>query len=164
MKILRHMLIVMIAGIVAGCASFEFSDYVPRQAGSLDDASGSEQIAVSLRPDAPSIRRGDNLGFSVAIRNISGQTVVLPKNPDVMLTWIYPDGQRDNLIRGESDAAPGELVKLDPGQEMIRHSTIKTYYFHRSGITEFRAIVSAAGPADAWSGRAISNGYGVMID
>ncbi len=165
MKTLKHIVALSAAGLLAACSSLAPTVYIPKQNGSLGDASSSGDISVALHPESPSIRRGDKINFDISIRNIGAQPVVISRNPELTLTWIYPDGRHDNSIGGLAAPPPGsDLVTLDPGQQIVEHSSVLTYYFHRLGITEFRAIVSATGPANAWTGRAISNGYGVMIE
>jgi hypothetical protein len=159
----RNMIATLAAVVLAGCASIP-APYQPMQAGNLNDGSGAGSIAVVLNADRDTIRRGDTLRFSVAIQNVGTQPVVLPRDPDTQLTWVYPDGRRDNLIKDSAAPANSELVRLEPGQQLTHKSTIPTYYFHRSGITEFRAIVSAAGTGNTWNGRAVSNGFGVMVE
>lgn len=155
---------VAVGVLLAGCASFEPPRYVPQRAGSLDDGKNGGGIAVTIRPDQDAVRRGDVIDFTVAIRNVGSQEVMLPRDPDLILTWVYADGRCDNQIVDAPTIAPVDLVRLLPGQELVRRPSLKTYYFHSRGITEFRAIVSAAGPASTWTGRAISNGFGVMVN
>lgn len=164
MNLKPQLLTLMIAGLLCGCASFEPPAYRPLHSGNLGDAEADGAISVTLTPDRETIRRGEVLGFAVAIRNVSQQPVLLPGEPEMMLTWIYPDGRHDNQINGEPSPASTAAVRLAPGESLVRRSALKTYYFQRGGITEFRAIVSAAGPAEGWSGRTSSNGYGVMVE
>lgn len=165
MNVTKKIAALVAMAMLAGCASFSPAPlYVPRQAGNMGDGDSGAGVVVVLKPDRVSIHRGELLGLSVAIRNVGAEAIILPRKPDTLLTWIYPDGRHDNVVRDTAEVAGTELAKLEPGQEIVQHATIKTYYFNRSGITEFRAIVSAAGPANCWTGRVASNGFGIMVD
>ena len=160
----KNLALVAVALLLAGCASFGPPDYRPQHAGSIGEGDNSGNISVVLQSDQTAIHRGDELGFSVSIRNVGQQAVLLPRNRDLMLSWVYPDGRRDNFIRDSRDVANAEIVHLEPGEQIVQRSSLKTDYFHRRGITEFRAIVSAAGQENTWTGRATSNGFGVLVE
>jgi hypothetical protein len=165
MNVAKKILFLAGASFLAACSSVMPVVYVPQQSGTLNDSSVSGNISVTLKPDQADIRRGEPLGFSVTMQNVSLQTILLPRQPDVVLTWIYPDGKRDNLIRDtDSLQANPEFVKLAPGAQIVSRLSIKTSSFHRAGIFEFRAIVSAAGADKTWAGCAVSNGFGVMVE
>jgi len=163
MSLKKEILMLLGAGLLSGCASYG-PPYVPQHTGSLNDAENFGDVAITLRPDRSTIRRGDVIDFSVVIRNVGSEPVIVARNADVLLTWVYSDGRCDNLVRDAAREVHYDLVRLLPGEEIVRRSSLKTYYFHRGGITEFRAIVSAGGPKDAWTGRAVSNGFGVMVN
>jgi hypothetical protein len=165
MNTVKQSVAILMGLLLAGCASFgpRSMEYKPQCVGSLADGSATESVAVELRPDHPTIHRGQELGFSIAIRNIGRDAIVLPSQPDILLMWVYPNGRRDNFIGDSMPRTASDVVKLEPGQQMVQRSTLKTYYFARAGITEFRAIVSAAGFPDGWTGRVVSNGFGVMV-
>lgn len=165
MNMAKKITALVAVALLSGCASFEPPVvYHPQQAGNLADGDLGAAVSVVLKADQESIHRGDLLGLSIAIRNVGKTAITLPRNPDTLLTWVYPDGRRDNIIKDAADVAGTELTKLEPGQELVQRSVIKTYYFKHSGITEFRAIVSAAGPANCWTGRVASNGFGIMVE
>lgn len=164
MNVKAQLMAAAIATMLAGCASFDPPKYRPHRAGSLNDGENGGSIAVTIRPDQDSVRRGDVIDFTVAIRNVGAQELMLPRDPDLILTWTYADGRCDNQVRDAATVVPVEMVRLLPGEELVRRSSLKTYYFHSRGITEFRAIVSAAGPAASWTGRAVSNGFGIMVN
>lgn len=153
--------------LVTGCGTVR-QVYKPTHLGNLADHRGDSGIEIMLKPDKYRAHIGDPLTFTVAIRNISQEPIYLPAEPEVMMTWVYPDGKRDNLIRAKREGAQ-PLQILEPGQERIAHSVITTYYFDRGGIHEFRAILFGdrlamnTGGAP-WQGRAVSNGFGVLFE
>lgn len=152
---------------VAGCGSVKQS-YKPSQLGNLGDHQPGGGIEVEIVPDKYRARIGDPLSFKVVIRNVSDQTILFPADPDLLLTWVYPDGRRDNLIRGEKKGSP-KAIALGPGESIVMNSVITTYYFDRTGIHEFRAVVRgedvAMSPTSrVWAGRAVSNGFGVLFE
>jgi hypothetical protein len=166
-KLLKGCGAVVLGGLLAGCGSVSQA-YKPTQLGNLADNRDGSGIEVTLSPDKYRARIGDPVTFTVVIRNIGAEPVLFPSDPDLLVTWVYPDGKRDNLIRGERKKAP-KMLLLSPGDEHIAHSVVTTYYFDRSGIHEFRAIVSGEQLAmnterHAWQGRAVSNGFGVLFE
>lgn len=157
----------VIAVLLIGCGTVKQA-YKPSHLGNLADHQSSSGIEVTLIPDKYRARIGDPVTFTVVIRNVNSQPILFPTDPDLLLTWIYPDGRRDNLIRGERKVATDYTV-LAPGEEHVERSVVTTYYFDRGGIHEFRAIVSGDEVAmnagrPAWHGRAISNGFGVLFE
>lgn len=114
---------------------------------------------------------GEPLYFTVIIQNVGDKPLWLPRNPDLLLTWVYPNGRRDNFIRERPPAqffSAHNAVLLQPGQQMTRTIAVKTYYFPLPGITEFRAILRGTGNTNPdlqpfWSGRVESNAYGIRV-
>lgn len=157
------------AGIcLSGCGTVHEA-YKPEHLGNLADNASGSGIEITLNPDKYRARIGDPLTFEIVIRNVGDQPVLFPADADLLLTWVYPDGKRDNLIRGDRKLPASEGTLLAPGQEKVEHSVVTTYYFDRGGIHEFRAILTAdasasTGPRGAWRGRAISNGFGVFFE
>lgn len=157
----------VLGGFLVGCGSVSQA-YKPNQLGNLADNRDGSGIEVNLSPDKYRARIGDPVTFKVTIRNIGSETILFPADPDMLLTWVYPDGKRDNLIRGERRTAP-KMLALAPGDEHVAHSVVTTYYFDRGGIHEFRAIVSGEqlvmnADRPTWQGRAVSNGFGVLFE
>lgn len=157
----------MAASLLAGCGTVHEA-YKPTQLGNLADNRNDSTIEVTLRPDKYRARIGDPVTFTVVIRNIGTEPILFPSDPDLLLTWVYPDGKRDNLIRDQRQGAP-EMTVLKPGEEHVAHSVVTTYYFDHGGIHEFRAVVYGEQVAmntgrPAWQGRAVSNGFGVLFE
>lgn len=158
--------LVTVLGVV-GCGTVKQS-YKPAHLGNLADHQAESGIEVTIVPDKYRARIGDPLSFKVVIRNISNQPILFPSDPDLLLTWVYPDGRRDNLIRGEKKGS-SKMITLAPGESIVLNSVITTYYFDRAGIHEFRAILRGEQMAmstnnRAWAGRAVSNGFGVLFE
>lgn len=165
-QFLAGWLAVVSIGFLTGCGTVQQA-YKPDHLGDLSDDEIGQGIQVTLVPDKYRARIGEPVTFKVVIRNVGDQPVWIPGDPDLLLTWVYPDGRRDNLIRGMPSSAPKSAVLLKPGQERVEHSVVTTYYFSRAGIHEFRAILTAdAAPKTqpGWTGRAISNGFGVFFE
>ncbi|MFH0909632.1 MAG: hypothetical protein V1929_12800 [bacterium] len=156
--------------LLTSCATVEKA-YIPKKMGNLEDSQASGGIRMSLVPDHYQAKIGDLLTFSIVLKNVSTEPIWIPKEPEFLLTWVYPDGKRDNMIRDletNKTYTRANAVLLQPGQEKIYRSVITTYYFNRQGITEFRALVSVDKPASSdlnpfWNGYAESNGYGVYL-
>lgn len=167
MKTITGWLALIGMGLMTGCGTVQQA-YRPDHLGDLSDDEIDQGIRVTLVPDKYRARIGEPVTFKVVIRNVGDQPVWIPGDPDVLLTWVYPDGRRDNLLRGLSSSTPPKnAVLLRPGQEQVEHSVVTTYYFNRAGIHEFRAILTADASPKAqpgWTGRAISNGFGVFFE
>ena len=155
--------LVVVLGLT-GCGTVQQA-YKPDHLGNLSDDEMDSGIRITLSPDKYRARIGDPVTFKLVIQNVGTEPVWLPGDPELLLTWVYPDGRRDNLIRGDKPLSDSVAVLLKPGQQRIEHSVVTTYYFDRSGIHEFRAILTAhAGQGQSWAGRAISNGFGVFFE
>jgi len=166
MNKLLTMMAVMGMGMMTGCGTVQQA-YKPGHMGDLSDQEVAEGIRVTLTPDKARVRIGEPVSFKVLIRNVGDKAVWIPADPDLLMTWVYPDGRRDNLVRGMQTVPHKNSVLLTPGEERIENSVVTTYYFSRTGIHEFRAILTAdaSGKQTAgWSGRAISNGFGVFFE
>ena len=160
----------LVAILATGCGTVPNS-YIPSTVGPMENAKPTGPIEVLISTSQDSACVGDNLYFTVVIRNRGPEAVWIPRDPDVLLTWIYPNGQRDSFMREfsqEQHFSETDAVLLRPGQQMTRSVVVKTYYFPRPGITEFRALVHASRNTNSrlqpfWNGRSESNSYGVMV-
>lgn len=166
MKKSLSMLALLGVGLMTGCGTVQQA-YKPDHLGDLSDQEIASGIRVTLVPDRQRARIGEPVSFKVIIRNVSDRAVWIPDDPDLLMTWVYPDGRRDNLVRGMQTVPHTDAVMLKPGEERVENSVVTTYYFSRTGIHEFRAILTAdaSGKQRAgWSGRAVSNGFGVLLE
>ena len=153
--------------IFSGCGTVREA-YIPDHLGNMSDFRNDQGIKITLIPDKYRAQIGDKLIFKTVIQNVGQDPVVIPSDPDLLLTWVYPDGRRDNLVRDEEGARPHDQLVLEPGQKHVVESVVATYYFDRIGIHEFRAVLygrnALARNETAWTGRAISNGFGIYFD
>jgi len=171
MKIVLQILVLCIVLAMMGCASMP-SEYRPNTVGSLEDADLNNEIEVSISTRENTAYIGRPIVFNVSIKNIGTHPLWIPRNPDLLFTWIYSNGRHDNFLREfepERYYSKHDSVLLRPGQQMIKSVTIKTYYFLRPGITEFRAVLHASrntNPklAPFWHGKIESNAYGVLVE
>lgn len=154
--------------LAVGCGTVQ-QTYKPSKLGFIADHQPYEGIEVTLVPDKYRARIGDPVSFVITIKNVSNAPILFPEDPDVLLTWVYPDGKRDNLIRPERTEAPKYRI-LRPGETFVANAVVTTYYFDHSGIHEFRAIlrntpvaVSSTG-RPPWQGRAVSNAFGILME
>jgi hypothetical protein len=171
MKAIRIFATWVLAGILlAGCAEMP-GPYVPARVGAIRDTITSGNLEVLIDTDDREALIGQPILFRVTIRNSGQQALWVPKDPDLLFTWIYPDGRRDNFLREfetERFYDQDDAVLLKPGFQINKYVQIKTYYFERAGITEFRALLHAGrntNPAltPFWHGEVMSNGYGVLV-
>lgn len=156
--------------LTAGCGTVP-RRYIPQQVGEIPAKNQSSPIEVLIVPSQEIILLGDVLYFTVIIRNRAPHPIWMPRNPHVALTWVYPNGDRDNFLREFPSFeffSEQTAVLLQPGQQMNRTIAVKTYYFPLPGITEFRAILHCpenTNPAlkPFFSGRVGSNAYGILV-
>lgn len=159
-----------LAFAAAGCATTP-KPYVPVTLGSLDDPETDGQLEVWISTSQEAAFIGDPIFFTVTIRNTGTRAVWVPRNPDLLMTWIYPNGRRDNMLREfsrDQHYSASEAVLLRAGQQMTKSVAVKTYYFPRTGITEFRAVLHAGRNTNSelspfWQGELQSNAYGIMV-
>ncbi len=158
------------ACLLGGCGTMPNS-YIPRTLGSLQNAERTDDLHVSMAPGSEIAYRGEPIVFHLTLRNTGSRTFWIPRRPDVLLTWTYPNGVHDNFIRDFQEARffqRDEAVRLEPGGELTIDIPVRTYYFTMNGITEFRAVVHSSrntNPALApfWHGRILSNAFGVLV-
>lgn len=169
-SIVRGIILGFVLLSLVSCGTFE-QPYKPSRIGSVDNPPLESPLVLQLASAQDAVTLGEPIYFTVIIRNTSDKAVWLPRNPDVLLTWIYPDGRKDNFLR-ETPApqffTQHNAVLLHPGQQMTRTITVKTYYFPLPGITEFRAVLRGVQNTNGelqpfWSGRIESNAYGVKV-
>lgn len=156
--------------LTAGCGTVP-RRYIPGQVGEIPSNDQSSPIEVLIVPNQEIVARGEVLYFTVIIRNRAPHPIWIPRNPHVVLTWIYPNGDRDNFLREFPSLeffSEQTAVLLQPGQQMNRTIAVKTYYFPVTGITEFRATLHCpenTNPAlkPFFSGQVGSNAYGILV-
>ena len=156
--------------MLSGCATVP-TPYKPSTVGSLNDSQAKDALEVVIEPQCTHAIIGEPIRFAIRLRNVGTQAFWIPRDPDLMFMWVYPNWRRDNFLAefdGERDYADREVTLLRPGAELSKQFTIKTYYFNREGVTEFRALVHASRNTNPsftpfWHGKALSNAFGVMV-
>ena len=159
----------LVCGWMAGCSTTPSSREADAPVGQLDNVETSGPIKVTLRSNEFRARRGEPIRFEVQIENIAHEPIWLPKEPAIVLVWIYPNGRKDNTMTPISDRVSSGLDKvqqLRPGEQIVRQMTVSTRYFPQEGVSKFQAIVQVptnmvepALPA----GRFASNRFGVFV-
>lgn len=161
----------LMALLLMGCGTVQHA-YIPDETGPIGTPETEAGLSVALSPDSSQVEPGTPIDFTITLRNVSDRQITLPRDPSVRLIWVYPNGQRDNFLvetTEERHYQPRELMTLKPGQALILHRTVKTYYFPFRGITEFHAqllVPRNTNPriSGVWTGQLKSNRFGVLVD
>ncbi len=176
MKAIRS---IVFLALLTGCGTLNNS-YRPAVVGPVDSCTRVRDLAVVLVGTqeaktsryADRVRLGEPVHFSVVLKNVGTNDLWVPKNPEILFSWIYPDGQRDNHLREipkDHFYQADDVVLLKPGQSLKQPYQLKTWFFRKTGIVEFRAIVQISRNTNrdlpaVWSGRVVSNGYGILVE
>jgi hypothetical protein len=156
--------------LLAGCSTVP-NRYIPNAVGSLNDADDSNILRISITSESPELSIGEPVVFRVNVKNISTMPLWVPRDPEFFFTWIYPDGRHDSFVyepQRDQFYTKEDSVCLRPGQQFVKSISIRTYYFERKGITEFRAYLRMGrntNPAlmPFWNGELASNSYGINL-
>ena len=168
---LQFSLLLAISLFLAGCTTVP-NRYIPNAVGSLNDADNTNNILrASIELANPESFIGEPIVFKVVIKNISEMPLWLPRDPEFFFVWIYPDGRRDSFVyepQRDQFYSRADAVCLRPGQQIMKSVAIRTSYFQRNGITEFRAYLRTGRNTNPelspfWDGELASNSYGVMV-
>lgn len=167
---LQFSFLLAVSLLLAGCSTIP-NRYIPNAVGSLNDADDSNILRVSITSENPELSIGEPIVFRVSIKNVSKLPLWVPRNPDFFFTWIYPDGRHDSFVyepQRDQFYTQEDAIYLRPGQQFTKSVSIRTYYFERKGITEFRAYLRAGrntNPAlmPFWNGELASNSYGINL-
>ena len=172
MKISPQVSVVLLLALLgAGCASMP-APYKPKTSGRLDNAERDAVLEIVLDTETPVIAVGDPILLNVTIRNVGPDRVWLPRQPTVHISWIYPNGVNDNFLkelREEEYLDRHQLVCFEPGQHMSQRVEVRTWYFDRLGVTEFRALLHVGRNTNPnaepiWTGQLQSNSFGVLVE
>lgn len=166
----RYLGLILAGALAGGCTSLPVA-YIPQTVGPLEESQITNFLEVRIEPDKEEAVIGDLIRFRVILRNTGTVAFYVPRKPDLLFTWTYADGVRDNYVCElpfERFYFAEEAVLLKPGEQITTHMDIKTYYFDTPGITEFRAYVCPGRNTNPeltpfWQGKASSNGYGVVV-
>ncbi|OGV42686.1 MAG: hypothetical protein A2X46_05315 [Lentisphaerae bacterium GWF2_57_35] len=157
--------------LLSGCGTMP-AKYIPVTLGPVIESESVQGIELTILPSVETIAIGEVLTMTVTIKNIHTEPVWFPRNPEIMMLWIYPDGKRDNLVFECTENrfyTEDQVVWLKAGQVVQTKMRIKTYYFPKPGVTEFQAFCNAASNTNPairpfWHGKIFSNTYGVMVE
>jgi hypothetical protein len=159
------------AALLAGCGTIP-ETYIPSTVGPLGEGDASREVKVVISTKSTLTFIGDPIIFQITLKNVGEEPIWVPREPDVLFIWTYPNGRHDNFLREfqeERFYSADDAVQLLPGQQIRKFVPIKTYFFERAGITEFRALVHASRNTNPnlspfWQGKALSNAFGVLIE
>lgn len=163
--------ILSIGLLTAGCSTVP-DEYIPVTVGSIGEADSLDGLKMTISTRQTNARIGEPVLFQVRIQNVGSTPLFIPKNPNVVFTWVYADGSRDNFVKDseyESLLSETDLTILQPNRFITKDIRVNTHYFNRHGITEFWATLQAwhsktpAKPG-VWEGRITSNRFGVWME
>ena len=163
--------ILSISLLTAGCSTVP-DEYIPATVGSVGEADALDGLKMTISTRQASVKIGEPILFQVRLQNVGLTPLFIPKNPNVIFTWVYADGSRDNFVKdSEYEPLLGEtdLTILQPNRFITKDIRVDTYYFDRQGVTEFWATLQAwrsKTPAkpEVWEGRITSNRFGVWVE
>ena len=161
----------LVCGLLLGGCVAPPAKYVPQTIGSSDTGDVIDGLEVVIKAASDRVILGKPVHFDITITNSGHNSIWIPKDPHLIFVWVYPNGRRDNVVQ---ELPPRRhynnksAILLGPGKTFSKNFTIRTHYFPKSGITEFRAIMQSpenTNPrlAPFWQGRALSNAYGVLV-
>jgi hypothetical protein len=156
---------------MAGCSTVK-GPYKPAVRGPIHDTAPTRGIEVAMVPRADAMVIGEPLVVDITVRNVGEQAVWLPHEPRLLLCWVYSNGRKDNHCLDPLRPryyTSADATLMAPGDTMTQSIVLKTHYFPRGGLTEFRAVLDVAQSTNPnlhpfWSGRAVSNGYGILVN
>ena len=169
MKLTLH-IVAVLSMAAAGCGTVK-ETYHPQTVGPVPDSRGCEGLILKLTAATDIVQLGRPVVFSVAVCNTSDHAIWIPKQPQQGFYWTYPNGRHDCYMIDREQTRffqKSDSLLLNPGSEIVLPGLVETSYFNRPGITEFRAEIDVArntNPelAPFWSGRLLSNGYGLQL-
>jgi len=155
---------------ICGCSQFPTA----HRSLSETDASGlktNNGLEIEINPESKLVRRGAKLEFEITARNTSGETIMVPQNPEFQFFWTYKNGRRDNQIIDlpkERFYQESELIRLGPGEQTTYKHKLDTYYFPVLGTTRFKMVYHASSNLNpdlklCWAGKSISNAFVIHV-
>lgn len=171
MKKLAIALVLAVGLLTVGCSTVP-DEYVPATVGSIGDPDTLDGLKMTISTTQTNVYIGQPVVFQVRIQNVGSIPLFIPKKPNVVLTWVYADGSRDNFVKdfeGEPLLDENDLTILQPNRFITKDIRVNTYYFNRAGVTEFWATFQtwnrkASAKPGAWEGRIMSNRFGVWME
>ena len=170
MKRMVKGMVILLPMLWAGCGSMP-EVYHPRALGALTEGRTRDGLLLKLTSHTQSVSIGQPVVFQILVCNVSQNAFWLPLKPQKGFFWTYADGKHDFFVFDREQKkfySKQECVLLQPGQDMVLRGEVETYYFEKWGITEFMAeliVAQNTNPdlAPFWSGRALTNPFGVCI-
>ncbi len=161
------------AAMVSGCAtstpqtvSRDDVLYQPSRSGDLQDQPVRDGLTVRIVVDPARIDLGEPFDVEMVIQNAGEQTVRMDSTPDVIVNWVYEDGSRSYTVVRDLLAGEGSTIQLHPGQTIHCKARLDSNRFARTGLVELRALLAFSNHrtnSDLWSGRLLSNGFGMHV-
>lgn len=129
-------------------------------------------MALTIEPINEEFVFGRPATFRVLLKNVGERAYWVPREPHILFHWIYPTGLRDHYVRERPTPTfrqTDDVILLEPGFQLVYLEHIETFYFPKPGIVEFRALYISPenlNPkiAPYWSGRIVSNIYGIRLN
>ncbi len=170
MKSVFHIVSLLMLALATGCSTVP-DLYKPQALGARDDGWADSGLRVEIAPTHDYAVKGHDIVFNVTLSNVGMEDFLVPREPEILFLWTYANGRRDNFMVDSPPTAfyqPNEVYLLRPGKSYQFQVPVKTAYFPDLGLTEFRAVAQLprnTNPqlAQVWSGKSLSNAYGVMI-
>lgn len=164
--------LVWLAGLGCSPQAFQLPQkHIPTVIGPARPAHEASGLVVTIQPDRRQYAIGEEIGFEVTIVNAAEEAFWIDREIHVLFLWTYPDGTKDNYLLTFPEQKffqEDSTVCLRPGEARSEIFRIRTDYFRKPGITEFRAVYF--GPRNtnprfgpSWYGRAVSNSFGVYM-
>ena len=156
---------------LTGCGSMP-AVYHPQAVGPVSQGQAHAGLLLKLTSDVCTVPVGQPVNFQLLVRNISTQSFWIPVKPQQGFFWTYSNGRHDFIVFDREQKkyyTKNECLLLQPGKELVLTGSVDTYYFEKLGITEFIAELVVAQNTNPelqpfWSGRALSNAYGIRIE
>ena len=158
----------------SGCTPQAFQlpeKHIPAVVGPARPAHEASGLVVTIEPERDRYAIGEEIGFEVSLVNASEEAFWVDQQIHVLVLWTYPDGTKDNYLLTFPEQKFFQekfAICLRPGESRSETFRIRTDYFRKPGITEFRAVYF--GPRNtnprlgpSWYGRAVSNSFGVYM-
>ena len=170
MKWIVRLLSAVALAAMSGCGTVQ-EVYHPQVIGPLPSAQACNGLSLQLMAPANLVQLGNPAAFSVAVRNTSDHGIWVPKKPQQGFFWTYPNGRHDCYMIDREETRffhKAECLLIKPGGELLLAGLVDTSYFSRAGITEFLAEINVARNTNPeltpfWSGRLLSNAYGLQL-
>ena len=170
MKTTYLVVTLLLLGLTSGCSTVP-DLYKPQAMGARNDGMVDGGLQIKIVPTKDYAVRGSDIIFNVTLKNVGQEDFMVPRSPDILLLWTYANGRRDNFMVDTPATTfykPHDVYLLRTGKSYTFQVPVETSYFPDLGITEFRAVAQLPRNTNpqlepVWSGKSLSNAYGVMV-